>query len=170
MIYSTTSRIGCGFSQCSNKTSIYDTIFVCYYGEMQTYYSKYEPYKEGVACSMCGKNCDEYGLCDCNGSYCLNGGKMDLSSCTCKCPYATFSGRFCENVVCPPNDSNLCSVELFKNKCWLYPVVRATCPYMCSLCSKYSNELDSNFSYQNSNGINPFNASLLNLLKIKSKN
>ena len=23
---------------------------------------------------------------------------------------------------------------MFEHKCWLYPVIRATCPYMCSLC------------------------------------
>lgn len=32
MIYSSASRIGCGFSQCRNTT--YDRYFVCYYGEM----------------------------------------------------------------------------------------------------------------------------------------
>jgi hypothetical protein len=32
MIYSSASRIGCGFAQCSNTT--YDRYFVCYYGEM----------------------------------------------------------------------------------------------------------------------------------------
>ena len=32
MIYSKASRIGCGFSQCSNTT--YERYFVCYYGEM----------------------------------------------------------------------------------------------------------------------------------------
>ncbi len=28
---------------------------------------------------------------------------------------------------------------MFEHKCWLYPVIRATCPYMCSLC-KNDNE------------------------------
>jgi hypothetical protein len=32
MIFSSASRIGCGFAECANTT--YDRYFVCYYGEM----------------------------------------------------------------------------------------------------------------------------------------
>ncbi|CAF0900276.1 unnamed protein product [Brachionus calyciflorus] len=133
MIYSSAARIGCGFSHCSNSS--YERYFVCYYGEMQTYQSRYEPYQEGKTCSGCEKNCNN-GLCDCKGAYCLNGGTMDLNTCTCTCPYSTFSGKYCENVVCPKEDSPFCAQAMFEDKCWLYPVVRATCPYMCSLCTK----------------------------------
>ena len=38
--------------------------------------------------------------------------------------------------MCPKQDSPFCSQTLFQDKCWLYPVVRASCPYMCQLCSK----------------------------------
>ncbi len=95
---------------------------------------------------------------------------MDLKTCTCSCPYSTFSGRHCENgtliivfekqerhekiiiflilVVCPKEDSPLCDREEFEAKCWLYPVVRATCPYMCSLCSR-NNSATSKFVNSN---------------------
>lgn len=62
----------------------------------QTYHSRYEPYQKGEKCSSCKKNCVN-GLCDCKGVYCLNGGTMDLNTCTCTCPYSTFSGKYCEN-------------------------------------------------------------------------
>jgi len=88
----------------------------------------------------------------------LNGGKLDLDTCTCTCPYSQFTGKYCENsnknltkilkiffyffkflVICPKDDSKVCSKALFEHKCWLYPVIRATCPYMCRLC-KNDNE------------------------------
>lgn len=114
MIYSSASRIGCGYAQCSD--SEYSTYFVCYYAEMlvifkikflllifnsifmirQTHYTRYEPYLEGESCSMCKNNCDDK-LCDCKGKYCLNGGKLDLETCTCTCPYSQFTGKYCEN-------------------------------------------------------------------------
>jgi hypothetical protein len=119
----------------------------------QTHYTRYEPYLEGESCSMCKNNCDDK-LCDCKGKYCLNGGKLDLETCTCTCPYSQFTGKYCENsknlfiisfekkiiyfffktVICPKEDSQFCSKAMFEHKCWLYPVIRATCPYMCSLC------------------------------------
>ena len=43
-------------------------------------------------------------------------------------------------MVCPKDDSPFCSQALFEDKCWLYPVVRATCPYMCSLCTKFTDQ------------------------------
>ncbi|RNA44826.1 cysteine-rich venom latisemin-like isoform X2 [Brachionus plicatilis] len=143
MIYSSAARIGCGYGFCFNST--YERYFVCYYGEMQTYHSRYEPYQEGNKCSGCEKNCVN-GLCDCKGVYCLNGGTMDLNTCTCTCPYSTFSGKYCENVICPKEDSPFCSQAMFEDKCWLYPVVRATCPYMCSICAKSSGKVVSNSS------------------------
>jgi len=94
MIYSSASRIGCGYAQCAD--SEYSSYFVCYYGEMQTHYTRYEPYLEGESCSMCNKSCDDK-LCDCKGKYCLNGGKLDLDTCTCTCPYSQFTGKYCEN-------------------------------------------------------------------------
>ena len=48
--------------------------------------------------------------------------------------------------MCPKQDSPFCSQALFQDKCWLYPVVRASCPYMCKLCSK-----DDLFSNSSSN-------------------
>ena len=62
----------------------------------QTHYTRYEPYLEGESCSMCKNNCDDK-LCDCKGKYCLNGGKLDLETCTCTCPYSQFTGKYCEN-------------------------------------------------------------------------
>ncbi len=93
MIYASTSRIGCGFAKCSNS---YMSHFVCYYGEMQEYEGDYKPYSIGQTCGECAGRCDK-GLCDCGGAYCSNGGTLNLKTCTCSCPYSTFSGRYCEN-------------------------------------------------------------------------
>jgi hypothetical protein len=46
-------------------------------------------------------------------------------------------------VICPKQDSPFCSQALFQDKCWLYPVVRASCPYMCQLCKKDDQFLNS---------------------------
>jgi hypothetical protein len=80
---------------------------------------------------------------------------MDLKTCTCTCPYSTFSGRYCENVICPKEDSPFCSQSLFEDKCWLYPVVRATCPYMCSLCTKYNENSNMTMPIYSNNNLKP---------------
>jgi hypothetical protein len=56
-------------------------------------------YVANKSCSMCEENC-ENNMCDCKGLRCLNGGILNLKTCSCTCPYSLYTGKSCEN--CEP--------------------------------------------------------------------
>ncbi|KAL8590949.1 hypothetical protein ACOMHN_040635 [Nucella lapillus] len=131
MVMSTTHRVGCGFSYCSGVR--YPRIYVCNYasGQMQEQFS--HPYKAGRRCSACPGKCVK-GLCDCGGRICKNGGKLDISTCTCKCP-DLYKGPTCGEVNCPNKDIAYCGRHPFvKSNCGVYTNIPGECPHMCGLC------------------------------------
>jgi hypothetical protein len=77
IISSSSSKIGCGASQCGNNLYAY-----CNYGSMQE--SVNTPFTSGAPCSKCNANLCSNNLCYCN-KICQNYGILDPMSCTCKC-------------------------------------------------------------------------------------
>lgn len=127
ILYEKTSRVGCGFSQCTNGN-----FYVCNYGSGQMNYAFKTPYKTGKPCGDCPDTCAN-GLCDCKGKLCLNNGKIHPNTCKCEC-LARFSGENCETLDCDKPDIFLCPKIWKPDFCLIYANVPALCPHMCKKC------------------------------------
>ncbi|RUS87849.1 hypothetical protein EGW08_004382 [Elysia chlorotica] len=118
-------RIGCGYAYC--KSPGWTRIYTCNYAKGQG--GVRWPYTEGDKCAACPDHCNN-GLCDCDGLLCLNGGNLDLKTCTCKCQ-SIYTGTNCSELVCPESDVWYCDNKDSCEKYWNIPF---ECPYMCGKC------------------------------------
>lgn len=128
MVQNSTHRVGCGYSRCSG--TIYGKFYACNYAMGQS--STMFPYTEGERCSACPNSCQN-GLCACNGKLCLNGGDLDLDTCTCKCP-DLYGGDDCSILNCPASEPFYCRRSVLPEDCQHYSNVPHLCPYMCGIC------------------------------------
>nr|QBH70090.1 CreCAP-ShK4 [Colubraria reticulata] len=127
MVQNTTHLVGCGFAAC-RKTK-YERYYVCNYAAAQSRLGK--PYTLGSPCLACPNNCQN-GLCNCGSRICLNGGTLNLRTCSCECP-SVYKGEHCEELHCPREDPTHCS-KSSAGECTKYVNVRNVCPYLCGLC------------------------------------
>ncbi|KAK7483744.1 hypothetical protein BaRGS_00024960 [Batillaria attramentaria] len=127
------ARVGCGQADCPK--SEYKRHYVCNYAVGQMNDDPLKPYSKGERCGGCPDNCVEAeNLCDCDGLLCLNGGKVDLTKCRCKCP-AIYKGEVCQTLQCPEEDPWYCGSQWPESYCTEFANVPLECPYMCGSCS-----------------------------------
>jgi len=135
MVNADSEAVGCGQALCPNDP--FGVYYVCNYAIIQ-YSSAYQtPWDEGAdGCEACPDACDAAdNLCTCD-KLCLNGGAIDLNSCTCACG-RSWTGDVCQTFVesdCSA-DHPYCPtfVEVYgPDVCTLYTSVTNYCPAMCS--------------------------------------
>ncbi|XP_050414046.1 cysteine-rich venom protein Mr30 isoform X6 [Patella vulgata] len=123
------ARIGCGKAMCNGTPH-----YVCDYAKAQMFDELSKPYETGSIAAQCPNNVDSSGkLCDCGGKICLNGGTIDLATCTCAC-LTLYKGSDCSELNCPANDGQFCNNGYEKAHCGIYSNVPTECPYMCDIC------------------------------------
>nr|QBH70092.1 CreCAP-ShK6 [Colubraria reticulata] len=128
MVQNTTYLVGCGLAFCQNDR--YGRYYVCNYASGQTRLDF--PYTKGSRCLACPNSCPN-GLCECGRRVCLNGGTLNLRTCSCKCP-SVYKGELCEEMNCPNEDPSFCSRSHQFSDCKRYSNLPHLCPYMCKLC------------------------------------
>ncbi|XP_060073743.1 uncharacterized protein LOC132553510 [Ylistrum balloti] len=134
IVNNATFLVGCGYAEC--RRSQYTRYYVCDYAAGQSNlafpYTAARPGTGEGRCSACPNTCNR-GQCDCQGLVCLNGGKLDPNSCTCTCT-KLYSGKSCEQLICPAKDKWICRRDWPQSYCTRYTNVPEECPYMCGLC------------------------------------
>ncbi|KAK6176020.1 hypothetical protein SNE40_014386 [Patella caerulea] len=127
------ARIGCGKAMCNGRPH-----YVCDYAKAQLFDELSKPYETGSITAQCRNNANSSGkLCDCSGKICLNGGTIDLATCTCAC-VALYKGSDCSELNCPAEDGQFCNNGYKKEFCDKYSNVPTECPYMCDICKAES--------------------------------
>ncbi|KAK3794835.1 hypothetical protein RRG08_017321 [Elysia crispata] len=129
MITNRLYRVGCGFANCRDVR--YNRFYVCNYVRGQTNFRR--PYNNGTdRCSSCPDSCNN-GLCDCGGKFCMNGGTLNINTCTCKCQ-RHYKEEDCSRLECPEKDRRSCGTSWPESYCKRYSNVPYDCPYMCGSC------------------------------------
>ncbi|KAL4224526.1 Cysteine-rich secretory protein 3 [Mactra antiquata] len=137
MVWANTFLFGCGVSKCG-----VNYFYVCNYASSMDETNIDKPYinsTTGRSCDSCMAHCDNVTstLCDCLGKLCLNGGILNLDTCTCSCitEVKTYDHEYCE-LYCQTNGDD--------PRCGKLPYVASTCqndtqttfhcPWMCNIC------------------------------------
>lgn len=133
VVWSESSRIGCGYATCSNLPS--PRYYVCNYGPAgNVVNSLSRPYRSGSACDSCPGRCRR-SLCDCGGKACYNGGVLDLKTCQCRCAKGFHIGDLCR-VNCSAAQDNKGFCDYYKKQgCSTIMNVQDECPIMCQVCN-----------------------------------
>lgn len=106
VVWSKSIKIGCGYAKCGRTH-----LFVCNYGPAGNLNVNI-PFKQGKQCGDCPGHC-ENNLCSCGGLICLNGGTLNLATCTCTC-ITGYTGSDCSckfNIYCYIVFSGVCKSE-----------------------------------------------------------
>ncbi|KAL3842073.1 hypothetical protein ACJMK2_020138 [Sinanodonta woodiana] len=128
MVWAQSVKIGCGYANCAGTH-----YYVCNYAPGGSL-DNLNPYIMGATCADCPSKCSNR-LCDCGSMVCLNGGDIDLDTCTCSCnkglqfysqPLCSLN---CKEIKEPPQ----CSY-FGKSGCSIYVNVPQECPSMCNWC------------------------------------
>ncbi|KAJ8322395.1 hypothetical protein KUTeg_000055 [Tegillarca granosa] len=129
VVWAKSTKIGCGYAKCG---SVY--YYVCNYSPPGNLDIN-NPYTNGSSCSQCSSNCNN-NLCDCGGLVCLNGGTLNLNTCTCTClSYPHYVGNDCSLNCSLLQQHQLCgtgSVYIASN-CPVYSNVPFDCPQTCNV-------------------------------------
>lgn len=140
--------IGCGYANCGTNGHIY----ACNYGPPGQ--TNNQPYTNGTSCAQCPSQCND-NLCDCNGKVCLNGGTLDLNTCTCTCkwPHHIPDLNCALNCSDGKQDPWQCGTGSWTtSNCKAYSNLPYDCPKMCSLCPYGGYDYLSAFTTQTSGG------------------
>ncbi|XP_041367728.1 cysteine-rich venom protein kaouthin-2-like [Gigantopelta aegis] len=127
MVWANTNKVGCGVAKCGTSN-----FHVCNYGPAGNNGNYSIPYKTGTPCDGC-KTCEGGKLCECRLT-CLNGGTLNLSSCTCRCrqnwSFYVFHNcsMDCSRV---KTDPSVCQTDYGSNSCGL---IANDCPNKCKFC------------------------------------
>ncbi|KAK7491458.1 hypothetical protein BaRGS_00017287 [Batillaria attramentaria] len=126
MMWATTNLVGCGYRLCSNTQ-----FHVCNYAPAGNSQGQlHEPYKQGNPCADCPGHCVDGKLCDCSGLTCLNGGDMDLTTCTCSCKNnPVYTQPDCSLNCTGGADGGQCG-----NTAYTCPAYKVFCPFKCQIC------------------------------------
>ncbi|XP_052797722.1 cysteine-rich venom protein latisemin-like [Mya arenaria] len=129
MVWSSSSKVGCGYAYCSSVGNIY----VCDYGPAGNMGNQL-PYARGTVCSACNGNCNN-GLCDCRGRVCMNGGVLDLNTCTCSCNSQLdfYIQPDCALNCTDQQDPRYCTSQWGPGRCEEANIAEL-CPGMCGWC------------------------------------
>ncbi|KAK3087233.1 hypothetical protein FSP39_003405, partial [Pinctada imbricata] len=132
MVQNGTYLVGCGYAEC--RGSMYTRYYVCDYAAGQSNLGI--PYTAGRRCAACQNGrCGTGGQCDCRGRVCMNGGKLNPTTCKCTCA-KPYSGPTCEDLDCPTEDAWVCERDWPPSHCKIYTNVPEECPYMCGVCKR----------------------------------
>lgn len=119
MVWATTTRIGCYFSNCKTMRRFY----VCNYAPGGNFATR-QPY---IRCQFGGK------LKDCHGKTCYNGGSLNPETCQCKCQeYDFIYGPQCSLNCTGTKNAPFCTMR--KSFCTIYSNIPDTCPWLCDIC------------------------------------
>ncbi|XP_053384734.1 cysteine-rich secretory protein 3-like [Mercenaria mercenaria] len=137
MMNAETSLLGCGVSKCGSNYS-----YVCNYAPLMNDSNVDTPYLKSASdnwCDSCSSSCDNVTshLCDCFGKFCINGGKMDLQTCTCNCikEVKTYDPEHCVLRCDNKGDDPGCDkLQYQKSTCRSNPETAFHCPWMCDIC------------------------------------
>lgn len=124
-----TLKVGCGYTLCQYEDGRISHFYVCNYGPGGSGGLK-TPFKRGTKCADCSSNCDG-NLCNCD-RVCLNGGTLDLSSCTCSCP-AGYESSDCSLNCTSKTDVHWCTGHTM-DSCARYSNIPEACPHKCDIC------------------------------------
>lgn len=130
MMSAKATLIGCGYANCGTQGHIY----ACNYGPPGG--TGNQPYTNGTSCAQCPSQCNN-NLCDCNGKVCMNGGTLDLNTCTCTCRrnFHILEHDCTLNCSDAFTDPWTCGTgSWIVSKCTLFSNLPYDCPKMCSLC------------------------------------
>ncbi|XP_052093281.1 cysteine-rich venom protein Mr30-like isoform X2 [Mytilus californianus] len=128
VVWADSIKLGCGYAHCTT-TRIH--LYVCNYGPAGNIGDTSKPYKQGTPCQDCPGNCANK-LCDCD-KVCLNGGSLDLSTCTCNCK-SGYSGPDCSLNCATKTDPGYCGTQYPPSYCATFSNVPSDCPHMCQIC------------------------------------
>lgn len=129
VVWAKSSKIGCGYANCGTVH-----YYVCNYSPPGN--SDIDnPYTSGSSCSQCSSSCNN-NLCDCAGLVCLNGGTMNVNTCTCSCPnYPHYVGNDCSLNCSLLQQNALCGTSVYvASNCPVYSNVPFDCPQTCNVC------------------------------------
>lgn len=126
VVWSKSIKIGCGYAKCGTNH-----IYVCNYGPAGNFNINI-PFKQGTKCDDCPGHCDN-NICSCGGLICLNGGTLNLATCTCSCING-YSGTDCSLNCGTKTDPSGCLSSYTVTKCSQFSNVPEECPHMCSFC------------------------------------
>ncbi|XP_063420292.1 cysteine-rich venom protein pseudechetoxin-like isoform X1 [Mytilus trossulus] len=128
VVWAKSIKIGCGYVYCQSDKR---HLFVCNYGPPGNGAETYKPYKQGTSCQDCQQGRCVNNLCDCD-KICLNGGNLNISTCTCNCKQG-YDSPDCSLNCTKKADYNVCK-SWGAGHCNLYGNVPTDCPHMCNLC------------------------------------